>query len=526
MGNTDSHASFVSPAKSPPCSLRLSSCRREEAPSSSSSARSWWRTNQSRSRGRNYLKPQQAAGLPYASWRYEHAPTPGAAPTPRFFTGSTGHSVECTSLQSNASCRGGAGGSPKVLLGKDGSMRVEFTNARGVSVETQGLAGATTAAEPSLRTSKGSSLSSDGSWYDSPWGAAGELADNVFVCAPSSAHAAYYSARTDEMSNGNAVFSAQVDDSVVFNASVLFPSASGENGEFSGAYNTCSSGRTEDSGIGDSVILPADLRDFSSTSLDSVYQNTEQQQQQPAAFPTASDAAAFCCSAPRLDDIIAEEEGGSGVEQRYCSLTLPCRRTEPVGATAGNSRKDFLKSRIRQLSDWTGSLSRKKRRIQEPYGSDSSNGCDLLWSSNPLHAQNQNQGQNQVPAAPWGSFRSLNHNQNQVPAAPWGSFRSLNQNQNQSRSSDAQRQNVYENFMQELETGRTEPSDGEEGEEEMEEEEEEGGDGRLDFLFETDHGAVRRAGWLSFKPLITVNKDRKLELVARRKWKHYWVTLK
>ncbi|XP_028460482.1 T-lymphoma invasion and metastasis-inducing protein 2 [Perca flavescens] len=422
-------------------------------------------------------------------------------------------------------------------------MRVEFTNARGVSVETQGLAGATTATEPSLRTSKGSSLSSDGSWYDSPWGTAGELADNVFVCAPSSGHAAYYSARTDEMANGNAM-----DDSVGFNASVLFPGASGENGEFSGAYNTCSSGptedsefsgayntcssgRTEDSGIGDSVILPADLRDFSSVSLDSLYQNTEQQP--PAAFPTAPDTAgAFCCSAPRLDDIIAEEDLGSGVEQqRYVSLTLPCRRTESVGATAGNSRKDFLKSRIRQLSDWTGSLSRKKRRIQEPYGSDSSNACDLLWSSNPLHAQNQNQSQNQVPAAPWGSFKSLN--QNQVPTAPWGPFRTLNQKQSQSLSSDTQRQNIYENFMQELETGQTELSDGdgdeEEREEEMEggkEEEEEGGTGRLDFLFETEQGAVRRAGWLSFKALITVSKDRKLELVARRKWKHYWVTLK
>ncbi|KAA8582967.1 hypothetical protein FQN60_015513, partial [Etheostoma spectabile] len=76
--------------------------------------------------------------------------------------------------------------------------------------------------------------------------------------------------------------------------------------------------------------------------------------------------------------------------------------------------------------------------------------------------------------------------------------------------------------MQELETGgggssaaeRTEPSDGEgdgeEGEEEMEGEE--GGGRQLDFLFETEQGAVRRAGWLSFKALITVSKDRKLEL--------------
>lgn len=49
---------------------------------------------------------------------------------------------------------------------------------------------------------------------------------------------------------------------------------------------------------------------------------------------------------------------------------------------------------------------------------------------------------------------------------------------------------------------------------------------QLDLLFEKEQGVVRRAGWLSFKPLITLHKDRKLELVPRRKWKHYWVTLK
>ena len=96
--------------------------------------------------------------------------------------------------------------------------------------------------------------------------------------------------------------------------------------------------------------------------------------------------------------------------------------------------------------------------------------------------------------------------------------------------------------MQELETGcssaadRTEPSEGdgeeeeeeeeEEGEEEMDGEVELGGGEQLDVLFEKEQGVVRRAGWLSFKALITVNKDRKLELVARRKWRHFWVTLK
>lgn len=94
--------------------------------------------------------------------------------------------------------------------------------------------------------------------------------------------------------------------------------------------------------------------------------------------------------------------------------------------------------------------------------------------------------------------------------------------------------------MQELETGcssaaeRTETSEGDAEEQEEEDEGEVevdgelgvGGGEQLDILFEKEQGVVRRAGWLSFKALITVNKERKLELVARRKWRHYWVTLK
>lgn len=152
--------------------------------------------------------------------------------------------------------------------------------------------------------------------------------------------------------------------------------------------------------------------------------------------------------------------------------------------------------------------------MQEPYGSDNVfiNGlnsgpvsCSTLWSQNPLHTLNQNH----VPQVQCGSSRSLN------------------------LSSDAQRLNIYENFMQELETGcssstdRTEPSEGEEDQDEEDEEEDMDGDVEMGGGGGGEQqGAVRRAGWLSFKALITVNKDRKLELVARRKWRHCWVTLK
>ncbi|CAK6969604.1 rho guanine nucleotide exchange factor TIAM2 [Scomber scombrus] len=533
MGNTDSHSSFVLPAKSS-CSLRFPS-RKEEA----ASARSWWRSSQGgcRSRGRGHLG-QHTAGPPYTSWHYEHAAR-GGSPQ-RYIRGGGRIGSERTSVCVSSE----SDGSPKVVLSKDGSMRVEFTNTRVVPVEPQVLpvlpaitttAASTPVAEPSLRTSKGSSLSSEGSWYDSPWGNGGELlSDNVFTCRQSvdnsSGYTTYSSTRTEETgasSGYNTFFSAQVEDiSPGFNSNLLFPAA--ETTEFTAAagYNTCSSGRTEDSGIGDSVILQPDLRDFSlaspssSASLDNVYTLP--------AFPTEPDVSLqhrfVSTSSALLDDVIHEEEGSiGGVEQRYSSHTLPCRRVESASSAAATpgSRKDFLKSRIRRLSDWTGSLSRKKRRIQEPYGSEVNdvfiNGVDsaTLWSPNPLHI--------------------LNLNQNQIPPVYCGSSRSLNQNQ----CSDAQRQNVYENFMQELETGcsRTEPSeeDGEEEENDVEEEEGEdemdgevdvGGGEQLDVLLEKEQGVVRRAGWLSFKALITVSKDRKLELVARRKWRHYWVTLK
>lgn len=100
--------------------------------------------------------------------------------------------------------------------------------------------------------------------------------------------------------------------------------------------------------------------------------------------------------------------------------------------------------------------------------------------------------------------------------------------------SDTLRQNIYKNFMRELKTGRPPAEDGGEdwGERSTEEttessdEETLGSLEQLDMLFEKEQGVVRRAGWLSFKPLLTVHKDRKLELVGRRKWKQFWVTLK
>lgn len=88
-------------------------------------------------------------------------------------------------------------------------------------------------------------------------------------------------------------------------------------------------------------------------------------------------------------------------------------------------------------------------------------------------------------------------------------------------------QNIYENFMRELEMSRTGTEHVETSTETVESSSESLSSlEQLDLLFEKEQGVVRKAGWLFFKPLVTLQKERKLELVARRKWKQYWVTLK
>ncbi|XP_021455830.2 T-lymphoma invasion and metastasis-inducing protein 2 [Oncorhynchus mykiss] len=601
MGNTDSqYSSFNVPGKSKSCSLKFYSAKEEAL-----SPHSWWRGSEgsgqgyrTRGKGGRVCLPQHKIthNQPYGSSKhYEHHITregrelggpPGAKLKPispqrcgrgdssqvtRKNVCHTGYSY----LESSGESVSGLGAngqrtpertspcehrvplesrsSPKVLLRKDGSMRVEFTNAMRMSLEPQDLSGhshpVVAAPEPSLtRTSKGSSLSSEGSWYDSPWGNPTELNDNVFTCSQtaagdnSSGYTTYSSTRTEETGCGfNTFSSAHTEDiSPGFNPGLLFQTVDG-NGQYtsrgfnSNGYNTCSSGRTEDSGIGDSMILHPEKSPFSlmspPVSLSDLYSNPSVAAVFPAAqFQDVPQQRGSLTSLLTLDAVIQEESSGS-YGQRYSShsRTLPCRRvtatvaSEPSAIVVGNSRKDNLKSRIRRLGDWTGSLSRKKRRLQEPYGSETSEGCSS------------------------GVDPGLGNSSSQLTGPLWNPLhtQAYTHTQGQQCHSDALRQNIYENFMQELETGRNSGPERTEPSEEGEEEEMGGGGGigegeqgessgsgslgsleQLDLLFEKEQGVVRRAGWLYFKPILTLHKDRKLELVARRKWRQYWVTLK
>ncbi|CAL9686338.1 unnamed protein product [Knipowitschia caucasica] len=386
--------------------------------------------------------------------------------------------------------------SPRVVIKKDGSLRVEFTNTSGNPLVLDGATGpvqllkfsphleaqsALNSTDTNLictappastsstaRTSKGSSLSSDGSWYDSPWGPATELCESEQPCQSVSA----------------------LDNSSIHQLDAFTEQAPMT---ISDLYREPTIAAT----------FPIDL----TSQLDA--------RPQRSSFASAV-------------DVPLEEQDTEPKE--YSSFTLPCRRPKAHtlsegmeqerqphqdlgGQEFGFSKKDSIKNRIRRFSDWTGSLSRKKRKSQDSGRfKDASDGFDSGVDG----------------------FTTDTSSPSQVSSLLWfpGSSRTQSSGTIHQSTNDALRQNIYENFMRELETGtgqgtteRPDPSTGtEEGDSDSESAE--GSLEQLDLLFEKEQGMVRRAGWLSFKPLVTLHKDRKLELVTRRKWKHYWVTLK
>ncbi|XP_028293039.1 T-lymphoma invasion and metastasis-inducing protein 2 isoform X2 [Gouania willdenowi] len=403
--------------------------------------------------------------------------------------------------------------SPRVVIKKDGSLRVEFTNTSGnpilldeatgpvqllkfspnlESPSTPSLPGSSgsqqedhlggpppASTSSTARTSKGSSLSSEGSWYDSPWGPSTELCEQD---------------------------------------------------------QSCSGSRT---------LVPSPIHQLDSfvaqcppMSITDLYRDSTL----AASFPTSRDLSSQLLESPpgprphrasfaSVLDVPLEEECLEA--RQYSSYTLPCRRPKAhtisenldhypdqdlhqgrSGLDFGFQKKDSLKNRIRRFSDWTGSLSRKKRKIQETRSKDLSDAFDS--GVDGLTADTSSPSQ--------------------VSSLLWfpGSSRAQSSGAIHQSTNDALSQNIYENFMRELEMGtgqgggggeRRDPSTGtEEGESSSESAE--GSLEQLDLLFEKEQGVVRRAGWLSFKPLLTLHKDKKLELVTRRKWKQYWVTLK
>ncbi|KAM7376528.1 hypothetical protein PAMP_006255 [Pampus punctatissimus] len=530
MGNSESQysiqgpkgTSFVFPGKQKPYSLKLRSAKDDAL-----SPHTWWKNTpvgsgyKARSGGRGCLSPPKSR-QPYSARHYDYV-SKGARGSPsehrwRRSTGCgihrrhmsddyednpygaelnghtlNGHSDEHEVLEEQSS--------PRVVIKKDGSLRVEFTNTSGNALLLDEASGpvqllkfspnlesaSTSDSRPdshrsgpppastssTARTSKGSSLSSDGSWYDSPWGPSTELCEQD---------------------------------------------------------QPCSSSRTL-------VHSPIhQLEQCPPLSITDLYRDSTM----AATFPSAKDLSSHLQEPPpgqrthrasfaSVLDVPLEEECLEA--RQFSSYTLPCRRPkahtvsedldqypnqeqhqEQVGPDFGFHKKGSIKNRIRRLSDWTGSLSRKKRKSQETRYKDLSDAFDS--GVDGLTADTSSPSQ--------------------VSSLLWfpGASRAQSSGAIHQTTNDAVRQNIYENFMRELEMGtgqgggeRREPSTGtEEGESSSESAE--GSLEQLDLLFEKEQGVVRRAGWLSFKPLVTLHKDRKLELVTRRKWKQYWVTLK
>uniref|UniRef100_A0A8C5LFU3 T cell lymphoma invasion and metastasis 2 n=1 Tax=Jaculus jaculus TaxID=51337 RepID=A0A8C5LFU3_JACJA len=310
-----------------------------------------------------------------------------------------------------------------------------------------------------LRSSKGSSLSSESSWYDSPWGNAGELSEvEGSFRAPStpdpSLPATFPPTDTKKPFNQSSSLSSLRE---------LYKDANLESRCPSG---TCLS---SDDYIGSHASLSNRVSFASDT------------------------------------DVPSRVEHGGPVQ--YTSFTLPCRKSKAL--TEDAAKKDTLKARMRRISDWTGSLSRKKRKLQEPRSKEGSDYFD-----------SRSDGLNTEAPAP-----------SPASALLWsaGSAQALPQRSESTHAigSDPLQQNIYENFMRELEMSRTATEHAETSTGTLDSSSDSLSSlEQLDMLFEKEQGVVRKAGWLFFKPLVTLQKERKLELVARRKWKQYWVTLK
>ncbi|XP_066103925.1 rho guanine nucleotide exchange factor TIAM2 isoform X1 [Saccopteryx bilineata] len=368
--------------------------------------------------------------------------------------------------------------SPRVLiktLGKlDGCLRVEFHSGGGPGPAPAAAAGgpvrllrysptpgARARAPPSPRpspagsrprSSKGSSLSSESSWYDSPWGhaAEGSEAEGPFAAPGSpdpSLHAAFLPRDAPKPFSQSASLSSLREP---------YPDAA-------------LGSRLSDEFLGGPAILGHRVS-FAS-------------------------------------DMDVTSRAGHREPGQYASFTLPCRKSKAL--TEDPAKKDTLKARMRRISDWTGSLSRKKRKLQEPRSKEGSDYFDSR--SDGLNADIQ--GPFPASASLWSG----------------GSAQLLSQRSESAHAigSDPLRQNIYENFMRELEISRTHTENIDTSTETAESSSESLSSlEQLDLLFEKEQGVVRKAGWLFFKPLVTLQKEKKLELVARRKWKQYWVTLK
>ncbi|XP_048392105.1 rho guanine nucleotide exchange factor TIAM2 isoform X2 [Stegostoma tigrinum] len=341
--------------------------------------------------------------------------------------------------------------SPAMELSKRND--VQFDGSKGNRMDQSALLG-----EERLKSSKGSSISSEYSWPELPWG-----------------HHAYIS-DFDKMRIIEKVTETSNLESILPNNEYLFQRSSLSSLQM--LYNDASVGLCIPSGNEFSVSC-RNMAFNPHNLFDRKFSN--------------------CMSA--LSD---EEDRGS---TQYTSYTLPCRK--PKHFCDDGSSKVALKGRMRRLSAWTGSLTRKRRKLQDSKSKDINEYCDSGIDGVTVDTSSPSQ----ISSLLWspGFSYTLPPRSNSTNAV----------------GNDVLRQSIYENFMRELEMGHMslENTDQSMGSEETSSDSFSSLE-QLDLLYEKEQGFVRKAGWLSFKPLITHQKERKLDLAPCRKWKQYWVSLK
>lgn len=179
-----------------------------------------------------------------------------------------------------------------------------------------------------LRSSKGSSISSESSWYDAPWGNNGDINE---------VDGSYASRSTPDTS-----------------IQISFP------------QNDCKKTLNQSSSL-------SSLRDF--------YRDTNLRSSQTSDIGLSADFISVHSHLSNCASFTSDLEVRSKTEHKgppqYSSYTLPCRKSTAL--SEDTTRKETLKSRMRRISDWTGSLSRKKRKLQVCLEFSVKN---LIWNMN------------------------------------------------------------------------------------------------------------------------------------------------
>ncbi|KAJ8280116.1 hypothetical protein GJAV_G00050720 [Gymnothorax javanicus] len=204
---------------------------------------------------------------------------------------------------------------------------------------------------------------------------------------------------------------------------------------------------------------------------------------------------------PLADKMSPAEEDGSG----YGAFTLPCRRSHCL--SEGLS--------VQQGALCTSMHGRRAQTTQDVTAGEGSEYCDssvdgLTAEAEPLSRR----------------YKTMSASFSVCSAAGRNAFADLGPGGGPGEHV----QGVYENFRQELEMSSCQITDP------LEEAGSAGSDEhstgtvssayQSDALLGTAQGTVRKAGALAVKNFLVHKKSKKVEPAARRKWRHYWVSLK